>query len=438
MRWKRFFGRLAYSWAWRLITPFYLLKLWRRGRKEPEYWQHKGERFGLYSSQKPRYQGHYVWIHAVSLGEARASNYLIQELRKKIPDMKLLLTHGTATGRVQGKALLQEGDEQCWLPNDFPGAVRRFLLHYQPQIGLLVETEIWPNLVLMATKADIPVFLVNARLSEKSLRNATKASFLLRPVYEALSMVLAQSDDDARRLQTIGAKDIQILGNIKYDMLPNPDLVEQGVRWKTSIQRKVVMAASTREGEEQLLIEAWMQSLWMQLPIEQQPILLIVPRHPQRFSEVGSLIDASGAVNSQRSTWGDEGPSDSAPVQIWLGDSLREMPLYYSLADIVLVGGSFLPFGGQNLIEALSCKNPIIFGEHTYNFALASQQTLDEGIGVRVESFESGLTQVAVWLENEEELKRLKQKSVHFVQEHQGASERMAAVVAEYLQILRS
>lgn len=428
MSFKESLARHAYSWLWRCISPLYVIKLFIRGKKEPFYRQNILYRFGFYGSKAAApYAGQYIWLHAVSLGETRASIVFIDALRKNMPHMKLLLTHGTATGWMQGQGLLHEGDMQCWLPIDTPGAVMRFIKHFRPQLGLIMETEMWPNLMHITKKQQLPMYLVNARLSEKSMNGALKVKALLRPAYEALSTALAQSEADAQRLKQLGVPEVEVLGNIKYDMQPSPELLHKGGDWKSKISRKVIMASSTREGEEALLLDAWKQAPWKDWQQKEKPILLIVPRHPQRFTEVSTLVETSGLSYCKRSAWNENGLEDvDIKADVWLGDSLQEMPFYYGLSDMVLLGGSFKKFGAQNLIEALACGKPVIFGLYTYNFAQASQAALDAGVGVRVDSFRDALEQSASWLEDLPLLKKLQQQSIEFIQAHQGAAKRMA------------
>ncbi|MGL4668750.1 MAG: 3-deoxy-D-manno-octulosonic acid transferase [Saezia sp.] len=430
MSFKQKVARQVYSWLLFMASPFYVIKLWVRGQKEAEYGQRIGERFGFYGKTIPNvpYRGEYIWVHAVSLGEARASGVLIEHLRKQMPGMKLLLTHGTATGWAQGKALLQEGDVQCWMPVDMAGAVKRFFRHFQPRVGLLIETEMWPNALYAANDHHVPMFLVNARLSERSLNRALRVSALLCPAYQGLRAALAQSDEDAERLRKMGVPVVEVFGNMKYDMLPDLGLLAQGARWISGCTRKVVMAASTREGEEELLLQAWQQMFWAET---EKPILLIVPRHPQRFEDVAELVTGTGLSMSRRSSWNHDKIDEQAQkADVWLGDSLREMVIYYALADIVLLGGSFKKYGGQNLIEALACGCPVILGEYTYNFALPSQLALDAGVACRVSSFNEALGQAKSWLQTPEKLEELQQKSIVFIQKHQGSAEKMAHYVA--------
>ena len=432
----RFLVRQLYSLLWYVLCPLYLLKLHLRGRKEPLYGQFIGERFGVYDKDAS-FAGTYIWLHAVSLGEMRAAAVLIEALRKQMPEMKLLLTTSTATGRAQGQTLIKEGDALCWLPIDVPGAVKRFLRHYRPLIGLLMETEIWPNLMHYAKRRKVPVLLVNARLSEKSLKGTWKARILLRPAYGALSGVLAQTHEDRRRLRIAGVHHgVQVVGNLKYDMQPDPKLLAAGQRFKNSLQRPTIMAASTRQGEEELLIKAWEKMQWPGLKENQRPLLLLVPRHPQRFDEVALMVQSENLSLLRRSALQDAAQlceydiADLHATDVLLGDSLGEMPMYYGMSDITLLGGSFEAFGGQNLIEALACSNPVIMGEHTYNFKRPCAQAVVENVAFRVSNFEQALEVALPYLQNADTLKEIHLQARNFVASNQGACIKIANFVA--------
>jgi 3-deoxy-D-manno-octulosonic-acid transferase len=381
-------ARLAYATLLWLATPVYLLKLWRRGRAEPLYRHAIGERLGFYGHDAA--SSGWVWVHAVSLGETRAAAALIAALREQRPAMRLLLTHGTATGRAAGTALLRTGDRQVWLPFDTPGAVSRFFRHFQPAVGVLMETEIWPNLLHAAQRRGIPMVLANARLSERSARKADRFQALFRPAANSVALVLAQTPEDAERLLAVGAPRVEVSGNVKFDMTPDPAQLALGRAWRQTIGRPVVLAASTREGEEAALLSAW--KLQHQQPAtDPRPLLLIVPRHPQRFDEVAALISASGLTAVRRSTWADMPPPEATQADVWLGDSIGEMAAYFSCAQVALLGGSFEPLGGQNLIEAAACGCPVLMGPHTYNFADAAAMAQREGAAMCVGDLEHAL-----------------------------------------------
>ncbi|MDL2338044.1 MAG: 3-deoxy-D-manno-octulosonic acid transferase [Pseudomonadota bacterium] len=369
-------ARAAYAALLRLAAPAFVLKLWWRGRAEPPYRHAIGERFGRYAGA-PASSG-WIWVHAVSLGETRAASALVMALRGQRPGLHLLLTHGTATGRAAGAALLRPGDRQAWLPFDTPGSVARFLEHFHPAIGVLMETEIWPNLLRAAHRRGIPMVLANARLSERSARKAERLQLLFRPVADSLNLVLAQTQEDAERLRAAGAPRVEVSGNLKFDVTPDAVQLARGLAWRQIIGRGVVLAASTREGEEAALLWAWRQ-----LPAP-RPLLLIVPRHPQRFDDVAGLIAGSGLGFVRRSAWQDVPPPDASAADVWLGDSIGEMAVYFGCSQVALLGGSFEPLGGQNLIEAAACGCPVLMGPHTFNFTEAAELALREGAAQRV------------------------------------------------------
>ena len=279
--------------------PFLRRKLRRRGAAEPGYLHAVDERFGHYAT--PAQPGA-VWIHAVSLGETRAAAVLVDTLRKLRPGVRLLLTHGTATGRAEGERLLREGDVQAWLPWDTPRAVRRFLDHFRPSVGILMETEVWPNLVAQCRSRDVPLVLANARLSGKSLSQARRLSRLSRPAYASLAAVWAQTAGDAQRLAQAGATVKGVFGNLKFDAEPDPAQLEQGRAWRAATQAPVVMFARSREGEE----AEFFRVLQADGALARSARWLVVPRHPQRFDEVAALAGSMasrcrGAASGARS-----------------------------------------------------------------------------------------------------------------------------------------
>ena len=421
---KAALARAGYSLLLRLLTPAYLARLWWRGAREPLYRQAWGERLGLYPERTPP-RGR-VWIHAVSLGETRAAGALVDALRRARPGVRLLLTHGTATGREAGRALLRRGDAQAWLPYDTPGAVRRFLRAQRPAVGVLMETEIWPNLLVAARAAGVPMVLANARLSEKSRAKGRRLRALLQPALAALTRTLAQTEADARRLRESGVMSVQVMGNLKFDLEPDAALLARGRRWRQALARPVVLMASSREGEEAALLSAWST-----LPCA-RPLLLLVPRHPQRFDEVTALVESALPRVLRRSAFGEAPPSDAAAADVWIGDSIGEMPLYYALADVALLGGSFAPLGGQNLIEAAACGCPLLLGPHTFNFAAAAEDALAAGAAQRVPDLPAAVAQ-ALALVGSAEREAMAGRAVAFAQAHRGAAARMAAVVVELL-----
>lgn len=416
-----------YGVVMRLLVPAMLLRLWWRGRAEPLYRTALGERLGRAAG--PAVPGR-VWVHAVSLGETRAAAALLDALRAQRPGLHVLLTHGTATGREAGRALLQEGDAQAWLPWDSPGAVRRFLKAQAPAVGVLMETEVWPALLRAARHDGLPMVLANARLSERSLRRGRRLGLLLRPAVQGLARVLAQGEDDAARLRRMGATRVQVCGNLKFDVDPDRALLGRGAAWRGLLQRPVVLAASTREGEEAALLQAWVAAVAPTDPAR-RPLLLIVPRHPQRFDEVAGLCQAAGLQLARRSAWAATGVPDdpSLRADAWLGDSLGEMPLYYGLADVGLLGGSFAPLGGQNLIEAAACGCPMVIGPSTYNFADAAEWALAAGAALRADDLHGALVQAFGVVGDAPRRAALSARALGFAATHRGAAARMAAAI---------
>ena len=429
-------ARGLYATVLRLATPLWLARLWWRGAREPLYRAHLAERLGF--GPRPDAPGA-LWVHAVSLGETRAAWALVQALRARVPGLRLLLTHGTGTGREAGLALLRPGDVQAWLPIDTPGAVRRFLARHRPAAGVLLETEVWPMLLHEAETAGVPMVLANARLSPKSLRRGQRYAALLRPAVASLRLVLAQTEADAQRLRAMGARAPVVCGNLKFDLSPDAALVATGRRWRERLARPVVLAAVTREGEEGALLRVWQAH--SQAPDGAPlPLLVIVPRHPQRFDEVAALVQAAGLPFVRRSAFPAGGagsepfpheawPDEAGAAAVWLGDTLGEMSLYYGLADVALLGGSFEPLGGQNLIEAAACGCPVVMGPHTFNFAEAAELALQAGAARRVGSLEAGVQAALGWLADParpEDGTRART----FAEAHRGAAARMAEAIA--------
>ena len=419
-------ARGLYSFVLWLATPVYLARLWWRGAAEPAYRKRLAERLGRYALPPRRGQGGVVWVHAVSLGETLAAAPLVAALRTELPQMRLLLTCSTATGVAAGRDLLHADDDQAWFPYDTPGAVRRFLKRYRPAVGVVMETEVWPNLMHATRNAQVPMVLANARLSAKSQRKGRRFDVLLRPALAAFNRVLAQTARDAQRLRESGAKPVEVCGNTKFDITPPAKLLVRGHAWRQTLARPVVLMAVSREGEDQPLLDAWRA-----LP-EPRPLLVIVPRHPQRFDEIATLIERNGFSLQRRSSWADTPPAAAATADVWLGDSMAEMPLYYAMADVALLGGSFAPLGGQNLIEAAACGCPLVLGPHTFNFEDAAQLAIEAGAAVRMKDLHHAVRR-AVVLAHDPRRNDWVEAALAFAGSHRGATERMAQRIAMLL-----
>lgn len=408
-------------------VPLLKRRLRRRATAEPGYALHPEQRLGHYPGVTPAPGA--VWIHAVSLGETRAAAILLRTLRQRQPDLHFLLTHGTATGWMAGQDLLQPGDQQVWQPWDTPAVVQRFLQHFQPRLGLLLETEVWPHWVEACTTQGVPLYLVNARLSERSLRKALALPWLALPAYGRLHSVLAQTTADAARLRQLGAPVRSIMGNLKYDVPLLPDQQALGRRWRTATDRPVVLLASSREGEE----AQWLQLLQELGNAAHGVQWLVVPRHPQRFALVTQLIEQAGWNVSRRSQWISATPPASLPGTVWLGDSLGEMQAYYHLASVAWLGGSFAPLGGQNLMEAGVCACPIVMGPHTFHFADAAQQAEIWGAARRVTDLREAWTTTQTWLADPGQYAQACQATVAWMAQGQGAARHCAEIVLQDL-----
>jgi 3-deoxy-D-manno-octulosonic-acid transferase len=413
-------ARLLYSFVIYLVTPLILLRLLWRARKQPEYLRNLGERWGYYRRPVPE---KLIWVHAVSVGETRAAQPLVEALQHAWPDHRILLTGMTPTGRAAGGEVYGDRLIQAYLPYDYPDAVDRFFRHFSPSFGVLMETELWPNLLAAAKRKGVPVVLANARLSERSARGYGKIAALARPAFSALAAVGAQTPVDARRLAELGAINVSVCGNLKFDVTPAPDRIALGHAWRAALgERPVWLAASTREGEEALVLAAWrMVAASGAFPA---PLLVIVPRHPQRFPEVAALLVQNGVDIVRR--------SDGLPgsgTAVWLGDSMGEMAAYYTLAGIAFIGGSLLPLGGQNLIEAAACGCPAIVGPHTFNFLQATEDAIAAGAARRVDD-EAGLAAaISQAFGNARELAEMRTAALRFAAAHRGATERTVAVI---------
>lgn len=342
--------------------PLLLARLWWRGRREPGYRENVAERLGVYALQAPE---NLIWVHAVSVGEARAAEPLVRALQRALPGHRVLATCTTAAGRDTLRRLFGETVPVCWLPWDLPGPVQGFLAHFRPRLAVLMETEVWPNLLERCAANGVPVLLANARMSEKSARRYGRWPALAAPAFGALAAVCAQSEADAARLRALGARRVEVTGNLKFDAEPDAAQLEAGRDWRRRLGRPVLLLASTREGEEPLLL----RELAAAAAGNGDPLVVVVPRHPQRFDEVAKL------AQERRSRQALPDPA----TKVYLGDSMGEMAFYYGACDVALIGGSIAPLGGQNLIEALACGAPVVVGPSMFNFAEATRLALKAG-----------------------------------------------------------
>ncbi|WP_347556643.1 3-deoxy-D-manno-octulosonic acid transferase [Robbsia sp. KACC 23696] len=520
--------RALYRTLWWLAAPVAVCRLIWRARREPGYIRHIGERFGFVTRRKDAKP--LIWVHAVSVGETRASQPLVDALRQAHPDAELLVTCMTPAGRATNVSLFGDRVTRCYLPYDMRGAVRRFLKRKRPTLGVVMETEVWPTLIDECAQAGVPLVMVNGRMSEKSFRRAQRFGEAARSVFAGLSAVLAQTEADAHRLEELGARRTAVLGNLKFDVPCDTSLIDAGARWRLAIgDRPVWVAASTREGEEALVLDAFARQreaakAWRHAsavvdeasasasahatqavptthhaevidadhavvsaatvaptsiaeaavverdeagavaastrvteaapraftpmgagtaddragPDGTRALLILVPRHPQRFNEVHALASARYKT-VRRSEWAEGAPSraprDVLPedVDVLIGDSMGELPAYYGASDLAFIGGSLVPTGGQNLIEAAAAGTPVLVGPHTYNFTQASANAIGVGAAMRVATPDALGDAVASLLRDHSRRQAMGLAARQFAEKDRGATARTVAFLAEFL-----
>jgi 3-deoxy-D-manno-octulosonic-acid transferase len=426
-----------YQLLWHLLLPLAFVRLAWRTRHSSEYLNHFSERLG-FAGEKKMTPGA-IWIHAVSVGETRASQPLIEAYLER--GEVVLLTHMTLNGRRTGAALFANAIaagqlQQAYLPYDLSWAVASFIRTFKPKLGLFIETEAWPTVVFYCAEIGLPLFLVNARLSERSARRVNWFGKAGRSLFQAFTGILAQTEFDAQRYRSLGVKKVEIVGNLKFDVPLDPSLVQQGKSWKQELHNKgrlMVCAASTRDGEELIILKAW-KNLLLNHAFEITPLLCIVPRHPERFSDVANQIHEAGLQFRRRTEWGGApSPHSISDLEVILGDSMGEMPMYYSAADLVVMGGSLLPFGGQNLIEACAAGCPVLLGEHTYNFQQAAIDAIQIGAAKRTQGEPIALMEaLKELLVNDVELAKMSSAAKTYSLEHQGATKKILTALDCY------
>lgn len=414
--------RGAYSLLLCLALPLIAFRLMLRGWREPGYRQGVGERFGRY---KLNPGGPVIWLHAVSVGEVRASVPLVNALRAEYPGHVMLLTCMTASGREAIEQAFGARVLAAFLPYDYPFAVRRFLDHFKPDLGVLMETEVWINLLAECRKRSISMVLANARMSPRSAKGYRRLSGLSRPAFESLSIVCAQSEADANRIASLGAHRIGVCGNLKFDVQLDARLTEAGVGLRSSMQAERVLAfASTREGEEILLLTALRESLGASGV--DRTVVILIPRHPQRFDEVARLVESEGFPIVRRSQGG-----RLAGSRVLLGDTMGEMPAYYAASDVAIIGGTLLPYGGQNLIEACASGVPVILGPHVHNFSEASRLAVECGAALQVADAGKAVTAALALLEDPARREGMRAAGLAFCAAHRGATQRHMNAIRE-------
>jgi 3-deoxy-D-manno-octulosonic-acid transferase len=394
--------RLLYTIVLHLALPFVLVRLWWRGRAEAGYREALGERFGSYETDR---FDRLIWLHAVSVGEARAAQPLVRALASAFPDHHLLMTCTTAAGRDTIRQVYGESVVGAYLPYDLPWAVQRFLEYFRPQLAILMETEVWPNLVAHCERNAVPLLLANARLSASSAAGYLRWQSLARPAFATFSAVCAQSSADAERLRALGARNVEVTGSLKFDVEPDEAKVAAGREWRRSLGRNVVLLASTREGEEEMLLK--------HSPAD-GALIVVVPRHPRRFDEVAQW------AQSRRS----RDPRPGAADRVHLGDTMGEMAFYFGACDVAVIGGSFAPLGGQNLIEALAVGAPVIVGPYMFNFSEATQLALQAGAALQAGDAAAAMREASALLGDERRRRKMAEAGKALCAAHRGATVR--------------
>jgi 3-deoxy-D-manno-octulosonic-acid transferase len=415
-----------YSLLWYLLLPVIMLRLWWRGRRAPGYRRRWGERLGYVSAhQAPAC----IWVHAVSVGEVQAAVPIVRALRSGYADRPLVLTTVTATGSERVRQALGDEVIHTYAPYDLPAAVQRFIRAMRPRLLLLMETELWPNLIRACRECAIPVIVVNARMSPASARRYRLLGPMMREMLGGLELIAAQSSLDAERFLSLGATParVQVTGNVKFDLRLPPSLLEQAqfMRLQWGADRAVWVAASTHEREEELVLDAFAQ-VRQHLP---HSLLVLVPRHPERFDRVEALCRRRGHSVVRRTSHAPCGPETA----IFLGDSMGELPMFYAAADIAFVGGSLVPAGGHNLVEPGACGIPVLFGPHVFNFQEIAGMFLQAGGAVQVPDAEALADTLTVYLQDATLRVEVGERARSLVDANRGALGRLMGILEPYL-----
>jgi len=423
--------RILYSLLLYLAVPFILLRLWWRARRAPAYAQRWAERFGWVARPQLGAGRQLIWVHTVSVGEFLGALPLLRQLLQT-PRYQLLVTTTTPTGSAQVLQTLGASVGHSYAPYDLPGALVRFVGRVKPDLLVIMETELWPNMIHACHQRQIPVLLINGRMSEKSARGYRRFAWLTRPMLSELSCASIQAVADAKRLQALGLPEAvaQVTGNMKFDLAIAPDLHRRAAELKRELsldsKRQVLIAASTHAGEDEIVLDAYRQ---LQLSLPQQELLLIlVPRHPERFDQVVRLCRERGFATGRRSN-----PQLLAELQVLVGDTMGELMLLFGASDMAFVGGSLIARGGHNFIEPAAWSLPLTSGAHLFNFARVSELLLTAGALAVVDSA-AALAQDWQQLLQDSELRRRRGTAALAVAEaNRGALEKNLALIDELL-----
>ena len=416
--------RFIYSVVFYLITPLIILRLVIRGLAAPNYRKRWGQRFGFFTPSESNKD--VIWLHAVSVGETLAAVPLVKALQEKYSDHRLLITCMTPTGSERITAAFGDSVDHSYAPYDTPGAVARFLQRVQPKMLIIMETELWPNTVAACYKRQIPVILANGRLSEKSARGYARVSKLSGPMVAQLTAVAAQHGDDGGRFTALGlpAEKLHITGNIKFDLELNAQIRQSAEalrqQWGGAHQRPILLAASTHRGEDEIILQAFnliKQSV-------NNALLVLVPRHPERFNQVGDLCLDAGYSLARRSN---NDSTDNA--DILLGDTMGELMTFFGACDIAFVGGSLVANGGHNMIEPAAWGKPTLSGLSVFNFAEVSRLLAEAGGLSLVEDAAALAESVIELMKNPEQAQQMGLSAQQVAEANRGALERLLAVI---------
>ena len=414
--------RVFYSCLFYLLIPFILLRLLWRGIKAPAYRCRWRERFALYNIKFP--QG-VIWFHAVSVGEAEALFPLIRKIQKQHPDAKLLITTTTPTGSARVKTVMQETVAHVYLPYDVPDAVNRFMRCFKPKLAVIMETEIWPNLFVYCGKNDIPLYIINARLSEKSSRGYQKIPSLVHPALAAINLIATQTQDDAERFIAIGADSEKVLtlGNIKFDVAIPQTTIAQGLQIKADLFRGrfVWLIASTHKDEEAIFLEIY-KEIKQKIP---ELLLVIVPRHPERFADVKKQCEQFQLAVVMRTA----GDRVFTETDVYLVDTMGELKMLYAASDVAFVGGSMVPRGGHNILEAAAVGVPVMFGPYMVNFKEIARGVLSHKAAIQCQNKDELINSIVALYEQPVYRNALAEKGMEFVRQNQGAIARICEVL---------
>ncbi len=412
-----------YSLFFRLALPFVLLRLWWQGRQSPETWLHWQQRLGYVApSPEP-----VIWVHAVSVGETIAAAPLVKELLRRNPSVPILMTAMTTTGSERAKAMFGDQVQYAFSPYDTPGSVKRFVDRINPRALVIMETELWPNMIALTCSRNVPIFLINARLSSHSARGYQRVWSLVKPLLGSISWIAAQADEDARRFLKIGAKPetMSVTGSIKFDVAITPSLRAEAALLRQGLgdaSRPIWIAASTHDGEDEQILDAHQKLL----ACHPTTLLILVPRHPDRFNEVADLVTSRGLSLGRRSL-GDAGST----AQVYLGDTMGELLMFYGVSDAAFVGGSLIERGGHNPLEPAAWGIPVISGPHVFNFETIYQR-LNAGNALRITHNSGELADyVSQLIQDRPAARRAGTNALKVVNDNRGALDKVVTGIIE-------